>query len=147
MAIYTAGFAAWTAEQFFGELKKANITNLVDVRLNNTSQLAGFAKKEDLKFFLRSLCSVSYYHEPLLAPTSNLLTKYRKNEISWDEYETQFNYLLKDRAVELSVSKELFSENPILLCSEHSPEKCHRRLVVNYLNFSWGSNAEIIHLI
>jgi len=147
MAIYTAGFAAWTAEQFFGVLKEHNVSNLVDVRLNNTSQLASFAKKRDLEFFLQALCNVPYFHEPLLAPTASLLRAYRKKEITWDEYEKNFNLLIKERQVEEKVSKELFKVNPVVLCSEHKPDRCHRRLAVDYLNLHWGYNVEVVHLV
>ena len=147
MAIYTAGFAAWTAEQFFGALKKHGVSNLVDVRLNNTSQLASFAKKRDLEFFLRELCNVPYFHEPLLAPTASLLRAYRKKEITWEEYENNFNLLIKERRGEEKVSRELFSVNPVVLCSEHKPDQCHRRLAVDYLNSQWGYNVEVVHLV
>lgn len=147
MAIYTAGFAAWTAEQFFDALSQHQVTNLVDVRLNNTSQLSGFAKKLDLVYFLQKLCGAEYFHEPLLAPTSDLLKNYRKGLITWVEYEKLFCSLLQERRVEHTVSKTLFSGSPLLLCSEHSPEKCHRRLVVDYLNLSWGYNAEVVHIV
>ena len=147
MAIYTAGFAEWTAEQFFGELKKHSISRLVDVRLNNVSQLAGFAKKRDLEYFLKVICEAEYCHEPLLAPTALILKEYRDKKISWDEYEFYYTQLLIERRVEIVLSRELLDGNPVFLCSEHKPEHCHRRLALNYLEKHWETKTSIIHLI
>lgn len=145
MEIYTIGFTQWSAEGFFGALTNAGVRRLVDVRLHNTSQLAGFAKRDDLVFFLRELASAEYVHEPLLAPTAELLDAYKKKRISWDEYAEVFGRLLVERQIETAVPRELFEEPAALLCSEHGPERCHRRLVVEYLAAHWG-DVEAVHL-
>lgn len=145
MEICTVGFTRHTAEEFFGSLRSAGIERLVDVRLNNTSHLAGFAKRDDLAFFLRELCGAEYVHEPLLAPTPELLSGYRKGRISWDEYEHAYLDLLAQRRVEEVLPRSLFDRRAVLLCSEHSPERCHRRLVVEYLDEHWGG-VTAVHL-
>ena len=147
MAIYTAGFAEWTAERFFSELKTHSVSHLVDVRLNNVSQLAGFAKKKDLEFFLKTICGAEYMHEPTLAPTSDLLKEYRSKRITWDEYGKHFLELLKERKVESVLSQELLRGAPVILCSEHRPEFCHRRLALDYLGNHWNIDGTIVHLV
>jgi len=117
----------------------------VDVRLNNSSQLAGFAKKEDLPFFLAELCHIEYQHEPLLAPTQGMLEAYKKQKGSWQDYEQRFIALMRDRRVEETINPKLFDIPTVLLCSEATAEHCHRRLVLEYLQEKWG-NLEIIHL-
>lgn len=145
MEITTIGFTQHTAESFFGRLRTARIEQLIDVRINNVSQLAGFAKRDDLRFFLRELCDASYVHETLLAPTDTLLKEYRDKSISWTEYEKRFLGLMEERAIEDRVPRELFAKRSALLCSEHTPEKCHRRLVADYLGEHWG-NLTVVHL-
>jgi uncharacterized protein (DUF488 family) len=145
MEIYTIGFAKKKAEEFFGALRKVGIKRLIDVRLNNTSQLAGFTKKDDLKFFLRELCDAEYIHEPLLAPTPEILISYKKKKISWQEYEKRFLDLLAERRVEEKIDQNLFSGPIVLLCSELKADKCHRRLAAEYLRSKW-SDVEIQHL-
>ena len=145
MEIATIGFTQHTAESFFGRLRTARIEQLIDVRINNVSQLAGFAKRDDLRFFLRELCDASYVHETLLAPTDTLLKEYRDKRISWTEYEKRFLGLMEERAIEDRVPRELFAKRSALLCSEHTPEKCHRRLVADYLGEHWG-NLTVVHL-
>ena len=147
MAIYTAGFAEWTAERFFNELKTHSVSHLVDVRLNNISQLAGFAKKKDLEFFLKTICGAEYMHEPTLAPTSDLLKEYRSKRITWEEYGKHFLELLKERKVESVLSQDLLRGAPVFLCSEHKPEFCHRRLALDYLGSYWGIDGAIVHLV
>jgi uncharacterized protein (DUF488 family) len=146
MEIYTAGFAEWTAEQFFGVLSENSITRLIDVRLKPSSQLAGFAKQRDLGYFLRSLCNADYVHELMLAPSSEILEAYRKKKITWSEYEAEYLALLRVRKVESVLEPDLFSGLPVLLCSEHRPENCHRRLAVEYLQKEWGTFTDIVHL-
>lgn len=143
--IYTIGFTKKDAQSFFGLLRSASIRRLVDVRINNRSQLAGFAKRDDLEFFLDELLDAEYEHRETLAPTKELLDAWRDDQITWAEYEDRFRQLLKDRAVERSLDPTLFEEPTVLLCSEHKPDHCHRRLVVEYLNENWG-NVEGIHL-
>ena len=145
MKIYTLGFTKKSAGTFFGLIKDNNVRTIVDVRVNNASQLAGFAKKDDLKFFLQEICSTGYVHLPDLAPTKEMLSAYRKGAIGWEKYEEQFLSLLARRNVERSISNALF-EGACLLCSEHEPHYCHRRLVVEYLNNNKGLNLEVKHL-
>jgi uncharacterized protein (DUF488 family) len=145
MEIYTIGFAKKSAEAFFGALRKAGIKRLVDIRLNNTSQLAGFTKRDDLKFFLKELCNSEYIHEPLLAPTPEILNSYKKKKISWQEYEQRFLELMAERKIEEKIDRSLFNGPTVLLCSEPKADRCHRRLVLEYLQNNWG-NLKIIHL-
>jgi uncharacterized protein (DUF488 family) len=142
--IYTIGFTRHSAEDFFESLKDAGITRLIDVRLNNTSQLAGFAKRDDLRYFLGKVCGVDYVHEPRLAPTADLLDVYKKRKGDWGSYERSFLALLAERRVE-DLPDDLFAGRPVLLCSEHSPRHCHRRLVVEYLDEQWG-DVKPVHL-
>jgi uncharacterized protein (DUF488 family) len=118
---------------------------LIDVRLNNTSQLAGFAKRDDLQYFLRELCSAEYHHESALAPTEDILDAYKKKHISWEEYERRYVELLIHRAAENAVDRRLFEVPAVLLCSEPSPKCCHRRLAAEYLAAKWG-DVKIVHL-
>jgi uncharacterized protein (DUF488 family) len=143
MEVYTTGFTKKTAAQFFGSLKQAGIRRLVDIRLHNSSQLAGFAKKEDLPFFLREICNIEYIHEPLLAPTQDILDAYKKQKGSWSVYEQRFLELMRDRRIEDRIDPTLFAVPTVLLCSEATPEHCHRRLVLEYLQEKWGNIASI----
>lgn len=146
MEIFTIGFTRTTAEDFFDRLKSHRIERLLDVRLNNRSQLAGFAKRDDLAYFLRELLGAGYEHAPSLAPTQDILDDFKKRkEMPWDEYEERFLALLRKREVENRLSPEDFSRRTVLLCSESTPEHCHRRLVAEYLKRHWG-NIEVIHL-
>jgi len=113
--------------------------------MRNNSQLAGFTKNSDLPFFLREIAGIEYVHEPLLAPTDELLDEYRKNKGSWDEYERSFQALMEERKIESTFSPEFFSGPSVLLCSEPTAEHCHRRLVAEYLQRAWG-DVEIRHL-
>lgn len=146
MEIFTIGFTRTTAEGFFGRLKRSRIERLLDVRLNNRSQLAGFAKRDDLAYFLRELVGAHYEHAPLLAPTQDILDGFKKKgKMPWEEYEARFLALLREREVESRLAPEEFSERTVLLCSEATPEHCHRRLVAEYLRKHWG-DVEIVHL-
>jgi uncharacterized protein (DUF488 family) len=145
MEIYSIGFTQKSAAQFFGALKSAGIRRLMDVRLNNTSQLAAFAKAADLPYFLRELCGASYVHEPLLAPTQDMLDAYKKKKGSWADYEEEFLALMSQRDIESLLDRDSFEERTVLLCSEHKAEQCHRRLVLEYLARHWG-NVTICHL-
>jgi len=138
MTIYTIGFTQRSAEDFFTTLKSACIRRLLDVRLNNTSQLAGFAKREDLSYFLKAICSAEYAHEPLLAPTQEILDAYKKRKGDWAAYEVEFLTLLRDRKVEEKIDRAQFTQPTVLLCSEPTAEHCHRRLVLEYLASKWG---------
>ena len=145
MEIHTIGFTQKSAAEFFDSLRGAGIRRLIDVRLNNTSQLAGFAKRDDLRFFLREICPADYRHEPALAPTKEILDAYKKKRMSWEEYEPRFLDLLTERAVETSIDRRLFDVPVALMCSEPTPECCHRRLAAEYLAAKWG-DVRIIHL-
>lgn len=145
MQVYTIGFTKRTAAEFFGQLRGAGIRRLVDVRLANSSQLAGFAKAQDLGFFLEELCNAEYRHEPLLAPTEELLRDYRKKAIGWPEYEQRFRALMVARQVERTLARDLFDVTTVLLCSEPRAERCHRRLALEYLQEN-GGRFTIVHL-
>jgi uncharacterized protein (DUF488 family) len=132
MKLYTIGFTKKSASQFFETLRAANVSRVVDVRLNNVSQLAGFAKKQDLAYFLDKIAAIKYEHAPLLAPTQQMLDSYKKHGSAWDEYERRFRQLMKDRQIEVTWGEEL-RDADCLLCSEEKPEHCHRRLVAEYL--------------
>lgn len=144
MKLYTIGFTKSTAQSFFTRLQKAEVKRLVDVRLNNVSQLAGFAKRDDLRYFLSAILGIGYSHDPLLAPTQEMLDRYKKLRGSWAEYEKEFVDLIARRAVERKFSPESFA-GACLLCSEDKAEHCHRRLVAEYLKQKWG-DIEIVHL-
>ena len=138
MEIYTIGFTKKTAAEFFESLKHHRVERLIDVRVNNTSQLAAFAKRDDLTYFLGELVGAEYVHEPLLAPTKELLKAYRDGDVDWNSYEKAFLDLMVERRIEDAVSREVFDKRTVLLCSEPTPERCHRRLVIEYLNDAWG---------
>lgn len=145
MKIFTIGFTKKSAEQFFTRLKNAGVRRVVDVRLNNVSQLAGFAKKDDLKYFAKAICGVDYVHVPALAPTADILDPYKKSKNGdWPLYERQFLDLMQKRRIEETVPKEIL-DGGCLLCSEEKPHHCHRRLVAEYLKEKWGS-VEIEHI-
>lgn len=146
MKIYTIGFTKKSASSFFGALKDSGAKRLVDVRLNNKSQLAGFAKRDDLAYFLKELRGVDleYVHVPDLAPTQELLSAYRNRKISWNTYERKFLELMEERRIEETVHSDVL-EDGCLLCSEHEPDHCHRSLVVKYLQKRWGG-IEVDHL-
>jgi uncharacterized protein (DUF488 family) len=137
MEIYTIGFTQTTAEHFFKRLADAGVKRLLDVRLNNSSQLAGFAKAKDLPYFLEELVGAAYQHEPLLAPTQDLLDDYKKRKGDWPTYESRFLELMESRRVETSLMISDFQSPTALLCSEATPENCHRRLVCEYLAGRW----------
>lgn len=139
MDIYTIGFTKKSAEAFFTALGNAKIERLVDVRLNNTSQLAGFAKRDDLRYLLRELVGADYVHEPRLAPTRDLLKTYRSGDTTWEAYELAFLELMERRSIQDVLHRDLFVGRSVLLCSEPTVDRCHRRLVVEYLDVMWGN--------
>ena len=144
MKVYTIGFTKKSASDFFGLLRESGAKRLVDIRLNNVSQLAGFAKKDDLEYFLHKICRIKYNHMPELAPTKEMLDAYRNEHHDWDTYEREFLALMDLRRIGKRGIKKIIS-NGCLLCSEDKPEFCHRRLVAEYLRRHWG-DIEIIHL-
>lgn len=135
------GYTSWVfmAEQFFGILKREGIRRLLDVRLNNISQLAGFTKRDDLRYFLRQICDADYVHNALLAPTQDILDDYKKRKGTWLDYERRFLALMSERRVEEKLDPSIFSTRTLLLCSDPKPDHCHRRLVLEYLNGKWGT--------
>lgn len=143
--IYTIGFTKKSAEEFFESLRKHGIRLVVDVRLNNKSQLSGFSKKDDLAYFLDKILGAGYVHEPLLAPSKDVLKAYRTGMISWAEYEQKFLDLMQRRQIERKLPKSLLEQAIVLLCSEPTAERCHRRLVAEYLAKAWG-DLDIVHL-
>ncbi|PUB13716.1 DUF488 domain-containing protein [Yoonia sediminilitoris] len=144
MKIYTIGFTKSTARDFFGRLNTAGVKHVYDTRLNRTSQLSGFAKQKDLDFFLSKIGGINYSVDALLAPTADILSAFRKNEISWVEYERRYLDLLSSRKVEKHFDIDQMHEG-CLLCSEATPEHCHRRLAANYLAQA-RTDVEIVHL-
>jgi uncharacterized protein (DUF488 family) len=145
MKVFTIGFTRKSAAEFFLKLEESGASRVVDVRLNNVSQLAGFAKREDLKYFLQKICRMEYVHAPELAPTREMLDSYRKKSRDWIVYQETFLDLMRQRAVETTVPRQLIM-NCCLLCSEDKPDRCHRRLVVEYLKEHWG-DIEVRHLV
>ena len=145
MKTFTIGFTQTSAEHFFARLKAAGVRRLIDVRLNTTSQLAGFAKAQDLRYFLGVITSIEYVHEPLLAPTQDMLAAYKKENGDWALYEKRFTDLLAQRRIEERIRPDFFDE-ACLLCSEAKEHHCHRRLVVEYLNQRWSDLLKVRHL-
>jgi uncharacterized protein (DUF488 family) len=143
MKIFTIGFTKTSAEYFFDRLKGSGASKIVDVRLNNVSQLAGFAKRDDLKYFSKQICGMDYEHVPELAPSQDMLDEYKKNSGTWDQYADRFLRLMAQRRIEALDHDKL--DGSCLLCSEDKPHHCHRRLVAEYLRDKWG-NIEIEHL-
>ena len=144
MKLFTIGFTKKSAEKFFTRLKDAGVKRLVDVRLNNVSQLAGFTKKDDLRYLTKAICNIDYVHLPELAPTAEILDPYKKAKNGdWDLYERQFLELMRSRHIE-NMQREIL-DGGCLLCSEEKPHHCHRRLVAEYLKEHWG-DVEIEHI-
>jgi uncharacterized protein (DUF488 family) len=144
MKLFTIGFTKKSAEEFFSRLREAGVRRVVDVRLNNTSQIAGFAKARDLEFFLRAVAGIRYVHLPDLAPTQDILDDFIKAKGAWSEYARRFTELMKTRRVAETLHEELL-DNDCLLCSEDTPEHCHRRLVAEHFREHWP-DVEIVHL-
>ena len=143
MKLLTIGFTKTTAKNFFNRLKRSGARNIIDVRLNNTSQLAGFSKRDDLSYFADTICGMGYQHIPDLAPTKNIFDDYKKHKGSWEEYEEKFLDLMAQRRIEEIDRDQL--DGGCLLCAEDKPHHCHRRLVAEYLRDKWGG-VEIEHL-
>lgn len=141
----TIGFTKSTAARFFDRLKSINVKKVIDVRLHNTSQLSGFAKSEDLAFFLREICGAQYVHQPLLAPSDDILKAFKRDKGDWNIYENAFMHLMEQRKIENRLTPDMF-EGACLLCSEDTPHHCHRRLVCEYLNGKWNGALKVRHL-
>ncbi len=144
MRLYTIGFTSKSAERFFTLLTQASVRRVLDIRLNNVSQLAGFAKRDDLRFFLDALARIEYEHRPDLAPTAELLGAYRAKTLDWDEFESRFVALARQRRLETLIERDRL-DHACLLCSEPLPAHCHRRLVAEYLHNTIGE-IDICHL-
>ena len=144
MNVFTIGFTRKPARRFFELVRLSGAKRIVDVRLNNASQLSAFAKKDDLAFFLAEICGVEYVHAPNLAPTADMLKAYRKGQMDWMTYERQFLDLMRERRIEETMPERLVAD-ACLLCSEDQPHRCHRRLVAEYLRDRWGG-INIDHL-
>ena len=142
--LFTIGFTQKTAQKFFDTLVKSGVKRVIDTRLNNVSQLAGFTKKTDLEYFLKKIGTIEYIHILELAPTKDILDEYKKNKGDWSVYEQKFLHLMTEREIEKKVRPELL-DGGCLLCSEAKPHYCHRRLVAEYLSTKWG-NVKICHL-
>lgn len=145
ITIYTIGFTKKSAVQFFELLKKNNVKQLVDVRISNASQLAGFAKGKDLEYFVNQICGIPYKHIPDFAPTKDLLDKWHNKEVSWAEYEQIYCTMLKERDIIRKYGIKPF-DGSCFLCSEDTPEQCHRRLLAEYMQKSCVEEVQIIHL-
>jgi uncharacterized protein (DUF488 family) len=145
MKVFTIGFTKKSARTFFTKLHESGARRVVDVRLNNVSQLAGFAKKDDLQFFLHEICQMGYVHLPILAPTAEMLDTYKKKKGDWSAYERDFLALMKSREIENSLTRGQIADG-CLLCSEETPAHCHRRLVAEYLQQKW-TDLQIVHLV
>ena len=145
MKVFTIGFTKISAARFFELLRESGAERVVDVRLNNVSQLAGFSKKPDLQFFLREICGMDYVHLPTLAPSKEVFDGLKKHHKNWDRYEREFMALMQERRIEETTPKEALS-NACLLCTEDSPDHCHRRLVLEYLQRHWGE-MDVVHLV
>jgi uncharacterized protein (DUF488 family) len=143
--VSTIGFTKTTAKEFFERLLNAGVKKVVDVRLHNTSQLAGFAKADDLAYFLNKIGGIQYVHQPLLAPTDPMLKAYKKEKGDWRAYEERFLGLMSERQIEKRFTPETF-DGACLLCSEATPHHCHRRLVCEYLNEKWEGALKVSHL-
>ena len=146
MRIYTIGFTQKSAERFFDLLTEHGIGCLIDIRLHPNGQLAGFAKQEDLRYFLRELVGCEYYHFEFLAPSEEIFKDYRKDK-DWAKFERCYRCLMDERAMVQQLDRSFFAQKPCcLLCSEHLPDKCHRRLLAERLAQEW-SDVEVVHLV
>jgi uncharacterized protein (DUF488 family) len=146
VTLYTIGFTKTSAERFFATLRQHSVKRVIDTRVNRDGQLAGFAKAQDLQYFLHELAGADYAAEPLLAPTAELLKKYRDKTVTWDQYAQEYGALLRERTPERVLSLAMLND-ACLLCSEATPEHCHRRLAAVYLKSAFApASIEIVHL-
>jgi uncharacterized protein (DUF488 family) len=146
MKLYTIGFTKKSAEKFFTLLKDHGVECLVDIRLHPNGQLAGFARQNDLPYLLSHLAECDYLHVAALAPTDEILSEYRANH-NWDRYAERFEALMDSRNVPNSLDRALFEQKICcLLCSEDTPERCHRRLVAERIARHWP-DVNLVHLI
>lgn len=146
ITLYTIGFTKKSAEKFFNLLSGNHVKQLVDVRISNSSQLAGFAKGKDLEFFVKEICHIPYKHIPDFAPTKELLDQWHKQVVTWEEYVKIYTAMLKDRDILRKYGIKTF-DGSCFLCSEDTPEQCHRRLLAEYMKKNSPDEVQIIHLI
>ena len=146
ITLYTIGFTKKSAEQFFNLLRDNDVKQLIDVRISNSSQLAGFAKGKDLEFFVKEICHIPYKHIIDFAPSKELLDQWHKQEVTWEEYVKVYTDLLKDRDVLRKYVVKSF-DGSCFLCSEDTPEQCHRRLLAEYFKKHSADPVKIVHLI
>jgi uncharacterized protein (DUF488 family) len=145
VTIFTIGFTKKSAMEFFEALRHSKARHLLDIRLHNTSQLAGFTKRDDLRYFLRQIVGMEYHEIPLLAPEDSFLSEYRKTK-NWAKFENSYLELIQQRHVENQIDPALLRDGVVLLCSEPRPDRCHRRLAAEYLARSIHSDINIKHL-
>ncbi len=145
VTLFTIGMVKKPAAKFFDMLEKAGVQRILDIRLNNTSQLAGFTKRDDLRFFLKAVSGIDYLHVPECAPIKEILEEFRKKGSQWEAYEKNFLALISERRVENVLNRDVANRG-CLLCSEETPEFCHRRLVAEYLAGKW-KHVKIVHLV
>ncbi len=145
ISLFTIGYTKTTAEYFFSRLIRAGVRRLIDIRISNRSQLAGFAKMPDLAFFLNNIAGIEYHYEPLLAPPLEMMRAYRDGALQWEDYQSDYRALLTNRRVESELNPKIFDQ-ACLLCSEASADYCHRRLATHYLKEKWAHEVTINHL-
>jgi uncharacterized protein (DUF488 family) len=145
VTIYTIGFTKKSAEEFFEPLRRSGAKHLLDIRLHNTSQLAGFTKRDDLRYFLKQIVNMEYHEVPLLAPEGSFLNEYRETR-DWAKFEQSYLELIQQRHIERHIDPTWLEEGAVLLCSEAKPEHCHRRLAAEYLAHSMAKGTNIEHL-
>lgn len=145
MTTFTVGHTKTPAREFFGKLSNAGVRRVIDVRLRNTSALAGYARRDDLAYLLESFAGIHYVHAPELAPDEGLFNDYKKKGLPWAEYEPRFLALMEAREIEKKVDPVLLV-NTCLLCAEKTPHHCHRRLVLEYLQDKWRMELDVVHL-
>lgn len=143
--IATIGFTKTSAFGFFDRIKRSGVRKVIDVRLHNTSQLAGFTKADDIAYFLQEICGVEYEHAPVLAPTDDILKAFKRDKVEWSIYQELFLNLMAEREIENRLKPEML-HSACLLCSEPTQHYCHRRLVCEYLNGKWGGALKVRHL-
>lgn len=144
--IYTIGFSKKFLREFVKLLKNSQIEKLIDIRLNNTSQLSGYAKKDDLAYIME-LINIEYVHDISLAPDNKLLSDYKKNLVDWGDYKTRYLNILEERNIKDSINELTNNKTVCLLCSEHKPNKCHRSLLASFIKNNLNEDLDIIHLI
>lgn len=140
MKVFTIGINNKSAEQFFRLLSDNKIIKIIDIRLNNTTQLCGFSKMNDLKFFLKRILNIEYEYISDFAPTKDIMVSYRENK-DWNKFKTDYLKLLENRKVKESYQNYDF-RNTCFLCSEDDADNCHRKILSEFLD----NSAEIIHL-